>query len=173
MKQKGFSTSLVIITALLVAVIVSYFMFVRKPSDEEGPILKPEIGNSDQTADPLLVGNNAIYVSDTKSDTRVNVDFAIFAKDGYVVIHENNGGIPGAILGNSNSLSVGESRSFQVPLSRKSVDGEILYAMLHSDNGDGEFNPADDLPIRDDKGNIIFMGFQISNDAIEPGVISL
>ncbi|MCH7883322.1 hypothetical protein IIA95_02825 [Patescibacteria group bacterium] len=159
MNKIGFSTLLVIVV-LLVVVVIGYFVFVQKPAEQTN-------------INPLLVGDNAIYVSNTKPATMVNVGFAILAGGGYVVIHEDGEGKPGAIVGNSIFLPQGENRDFEVTLSRESVDGEVLYAMLHSDNGDGVFNPAEDSPIQNDQGNIILMRFQISSDATEPGAISL
>lgn len=49
----------------------------------------------------------------------------------------------------------------EVMLSRPSVDGENLFAMLHQDNGDGVFNLSDDAPIKDDEGNIVVVKFMI------------
>lgn len=155
--QRGFSTLLVIVV-LLVVVVIGYFAFVQKPAEQTSP---------------LLVGDNAIYVSDIKPATMVNVGFAILSGGGYVVIHEDSEGKPGAIVGNSILLPQGENRDFEVTLSQESVDGEVLYAMLHSDNGDGVFNPAEDSPIQDNQGNIILMRFQVSSNATEPEVISL
>lgn len=130
-------------------------------------------GGSEDTTAPLLVGDNAIYVSDAMPAVSVQVGFAVLAEGGYVVMHEDSEGKPGAIIGNSDVLSQGESQDFEVMLSRESVDGETLYAMLHSDNGDGAFNPAEDKPIKDDQENVVLMRFQVSSDAEESGVISL
>lgn len=161
--KKGFPKLLIIIL-LIIVVVAGYFMFFQKPTGSTEPT---------EPTNSLLIGDNAIFISDTKPATMVNVGFAIFAEGGYVVIHEDNEGKPGAIVGNSTMMSEGESRDFEILLSRESVDGEALYAMLHSDNNDGVFNPAEDSPIKDDQGNIILMKFQISSDATEPGAISL
>jgi len=171
--RQGSATICIVIAALLTAAVVSYFAFIRKPAVEDGLMPEPPIGDSGDTTEPLLVGNNAIFVSDAKPATRVKIGFAILAGGGYVVIHEESGGKPGAIVGNSNTLPQGERRDFEATLSRESVDGETLYAMLHSDNGDGAFNAADDPPIRDDQGNIVLMKFQVSSSAEESGAISL
>ena len=77
---------------------------------------------------------------------------------------------PTESVGSTSQLLIGDN---EMPLSRESVDGEVLYAMLHFDNGDGVFNPAEDSPIIDDQGNIILMRFQVSESATEPDAISL
>jgi len=123
---------------------------------------------------PLLVGGNAIYVADQRVGLSLNVSFAILGSDGYVVIHEDTGGVFGSIIGASEMLISGEGKDFSVTLSRYGIDGETLYAMLHSDNGDGEFNPSDDLPIKDNSGSTVFMRFMISSSAEDqPAAISL
>ncbi|MCH7759019.1 hypothetical protein IID20_01545 [Patescibacteria group bacterium] len=171
MNQKGYSITYIIIV-IIVVVAAAYFIFMREPAVKKDLIQEPPISGSTNTVEPLLIGNNAIYVSDVKPSTSVKVGFAILAGGGYVVIHEDSEGKPGAIIGNSDVLPQGENRDFDVELTRESIDDETLYAMLHSDNGDGEFNPAEDPPINS-QGSIILMKFQVSASAEEPGAISL
>ena len=154
--------TLIIILVLLIIGFGAFFLY-QTPTEEITP----------STTAPLIVGENAIFVSDQKPATTLNIGFADLAEDGYVVIHEENGGKPGAIIGNSVFLLVGDTRSFSVDLSRIAIDNEFLFAMLHKDNGDGEFNPAEDTPVRDDQGNIVLMKFLISNTAEEPAAINL
>lgn len=165
MNKKRGSAAIIIIVIILAAV-VAYFLYFRSPAVEP-------ISDSGDTGAPLLVGDNAIYVSDAKPAATVMVGFAVLADGGYVVIHEDSDGKPGAIVGNSDILSQGENKDFEAALSRESIDGETLYAMIHSDNGDGEFNPAEDLPIKDDQENVVLMKFQVSESAEEPGAVSL
>ena len=166
----GFALFVIII---VVAAAVVYFAFMREPAAEEGLMSESSTSDSDDTMAPLIVGNNVIYVSDAKPLARIRVGLAILAGGGYVVIHEDSEGKPGAIVGNSDILPQGESRGFEITLSRESLDGETFYAMLHSDNGDGVFNPAEDAPIKDDQGNIVLMIFHISSSAEEPDAFSL
>ena len=173
MNQKRFSTIHSIIVVVIIIAAVSYFSFMRETVVEDKLIQEPLIGDSGDTAKPLLIGNNAIYVSSVKPATNIKVGFAVLAGGGYVVIHEDSKGSPGAIIGSSDRLSPGENRGFDIALSRESVDGETFHAMLHSDNGDGIFNAVDDFPVKDSQGNIILMKFQISNRAEEPEAISL
>ena len=173
MNQGGFTNKFFIICAVLTIAAVSYFVFIREPAVEDESMTDSSVNDSGDMMAPLLGGKNAIYVPDVMPATNVNVGFANFGDGGYVVIHEDNDGKPRAIVGNSTLLSQGENKNCEVMLSRESVDGETLYAMLHSDNGDGVFNPADDPPTTDDQGNIVLMKFQIRVDAEEPGEVSL
>ena len=171
-QQKGFSAIFIVIV-VVVLVAAAYFIFMRESAIEKDIVPEPPISDSDDTMEPLLIGNNAIYVSDAKPSTSVKVGFAILANSGYVVIHEDSASKPGAIVGSSDILLQGESKDFEVMLSREGIDGETLYAMLHSDNGDDTFDPVEDSPIKDDRGNIILMKFQISSSADESDAISL
>ncbi len=66
--------------------------------------------------------------------------------DGFVVIHEDSGGMPGAILGFA-AVAAGVSTDVSVELDRPVTDGERLHAMLHFDAGVlGTFEAGTDLP---------------------------
>ncbi|MEM9071239.1 MAG: hypothetical protein AAGE52_22195 [Myxococcota bacterium] len=70
-----------------------------------------------------------------------NVEAAV---DGFVVIHEDSSGAPGAILGNA-PVSAGSTDDVAVELDRPVTDGETLHAMLHVDEGViGTFEPGTD-----------------------------
>lgn len=84
------------------------------------------------------------------------------ATSGYVVVHSDNGGVPGTVRGVSGLLSAGVSREVMIELSRASIAGETLWAMLHQDDGDGEFEfPGADTPLRDDAGEMIMVSIPI------------
>jgi hypothetical protein len=163
-KKQG-SAAIVIILVVLVAAVGLYFMYMQ-PVADDGTAAK-------DTTSTLLVGENAIYVATQHPDEHVHVSMSVLKSGGYVVVHANNEGKPGSILGNSSLLPAGGSENFDVELSRSSKDGEIMHAMLHMDNGDGIFNAADDAPIKDIDGNIIMMQFSVSKDAEEPADNSL
>lgn len=155
----------ILIVGIIVIVIGAIVLFVRPTQVEE-----------DQTGSPasgFLVGSNAIYVADQQPGDIVSISMAVLQTSGYVVIHEDKDGVLGAILGSSKVLTQGQSTDVNISLSRISQDGEILYAMLHVDDGDGVFDLTQDEPVKNDQGNIILMAFNISLTAKEPGAISL
>ncbi len=53
---------------------------------------------------------------------------------GFVVIHADAGGGPGAVLGNA-AISAGTTQDIQVVLVRSALNGERLHAMVHWDRG--------------------------------------
>lgn len=114
---------------------------------------------------PMIVSENAILAENQTPGISAKINFASFPEGGYIVIHEEKNGAPGLILGSVSHLLPGESKDLEVMLSRKSVDKENLFAMLHKDNGDGVFKASDDSPIKDDEGNIVMMKFTIEEMA--------
>ena len=122
----------------------------------------------------LIISDNAIYVSEQKPGKIVLVSLIQFEKPGFVVIHEDNAGVPGKILGVSNLLARGETKNLPpITLSRETKDGEVIYAMLHFDNGDDKFDAANDKPVLDKVGNEPMMTIAIvSEDAVESGIVN-
>jgi len=143
-------------TLIVIFVVFTLFFMFTDRIDVSPQVQKPA------TDSFLLVGDNAIYAVDQKPGLAVRINAALFAKTGFVVIHEDNNGKPGAIIGSSNFLSVGNNTNFIINLFRESINGENLFAMLHNDNGDNKFNAANDPPVKDDTGNVIMMKFSIS-----------
>ena len=112
----------------------------------------------------VRVGLHAIYVSDMKPGTSVQVGFVELVKKGYVIIHAVENGKPGKILGASDLLREGRSEGIEIELKSSIPDGTELIAMLHKNIGDARFSATNDPPVTED-GNIIFMRFQVSSNA--------
>lgn len=126
------------------------------------------------TSSGLVISKNAIYVAGQIPGSSVLVAMVRLEKPGFVVIHEDLNGQPGKILGQSNLIEVGEKENLPViELSRATQDGETIYAMLHFDNGDGNFDATKDKPIIDSVSNApMMMVIAVSKDVIEPEVIN-
>lgn len=93
---------------------------------------------------------------------RVVVQQVVYGARGWIVIHEDNAGAPGAVLGQT-ALMPGVSRDVAVTLSRDAVEGEVLYAMLHKDEGvvgTYEF-PGPDSPVLNAMGAAIAPPFTV------------
>jgi len=104
---------------------------------------------------------NLVLVSDYTAGKTATVASVLLENPGYVMIHEDVSGKPGAIIGTSALLPAGESSDVVVNLKRASKEGEVLYAMLHRDDGDGKFQATTDLPLMDSQGNVVVMSFTI------------
>lgn len=66
------------------------------------------------------------------------------AHPGYVVIHRDDNGSPGAVVGSSGLVS----DSFETRVEYNSTGASTFWAMLHHDDGDGTYEfPGDDAPV--------------------------
>ncbi len=129
---------------------------------------------TDNTTDtmPLLVGKNALYVAEQRPGTTVEVSALVMESPGFVVIHENQNGTPGKIIGKSSLLDKDDNGA-AITLDRQTTDGEKLIAMIHKDNGNSTFSETEDTSVKDDQGEDVMMEFEVSANAPEVDIISL
>ena len=161
MEEKKSSKGLII--GIIVVVIVGIFVW-KYFSSKTGP--NEQVGG--EQGEQVSSLTDSIFVANQKPGRFVNVGRAALSKKGFVAIHQEEAGAPGAIIGFSSLLNPVESKNISVTLNRKSVVGENLYAMIHWDNSNGTFNPAEDMPAKDKDGNVVMAKFMISASASEP-----
>ncbi|KKT84878.1 MAG: hypothetical protein UW84_C0046G0002 [Candidatus Collierbacteria bacterium GW2011_GWA2_44_99] len=159
MEEKKSSKGLII--GIIVVVVIGIFVW-RYFSSKNVP--SEQVGEEQQVAGM----EDSIFVANQKPGRFVNVGRATLSKKGYVAIHQEEAGAPGAIIGFGSLLNVGETKNLSVTLNRKSVAGESFYAMIHWDNNNGAFNPSEDAAATDKDGNIVMAKFMISESASEP-----
>jgi hypothetical protein len=102
----------------------------------------------------------AISVPDQAQADRIKVGLTALSEPGYVVIYDDEEG-PGKILGVSRRLPKGVTRDLEVPLQQPPAAG-WYYAMIRRDDGDGNFDPDKDAPVRDARGAIVMTRFLAS-----------
>ena len=161
MEEKKSSKGLII--GIIVVVVIGifvwrYFSSKNAPSEQVGTEQNGQVAGME----------DSIFVASQKPGRFVNVGRAVLSKKGFVAIHQEEAGAPGAIIGFGSLLNPVESKNFSVTLNRKSAVGESLYAMIHWDNDNGAFNPAEDMAATDKDGNIVMAKFMISASASEP-----
>jgi len=161
MEEKKSSKGLII--GIIVVVIIGIFVW-RYFSGRNAA--NDQVGG--EQSEQVTGMEDSIFVANQKPGRFVNVGRATLSKKGYVAIHQEEAGAPGAIIGFSSLLNAVESRNFSVTLNRKSVAGESFYAMIHWDNNNGAFNPSEDAAAKDKDGNIVMAKFMISESASEP-----
>lgn len=110
------------------------------------------------------LGGNAVLLNDQPPGTSVALGMVTLAMNGWVVIHEEENGKPGRILG-ARRFDAGMNRSGNVELLRPTEEGKVYFAMLHADDGDRQFDHTKDLPLQDPKGNAILMRFVTAAEA--------
>lgn len=150
---------IVTVIIIIVLVILGYYMFKGSssaPTTTETPSTEENTSNGDV---------NRVVVADQYPGNIVYVTSAQFAAPGWVAIHEDNAGTPGAIIGSAyfdKGINPGK-----ITLAKKTVEGKLYYAMLHSDDGDKKFDATKDMPLKDASGNIIMKPFRVSSTVSE------
>jgi hypothetical protein len=158
-------TKIILTLGIIVAVGIGV-MFIFFGNDDESKSVENSSG--------FFVRENAIYVAEQSPSNTVSVSIVRLEKPGFAVVHEDINEMPGGILGISNLIASGETAdSLLITLFRPTLDGEMIYVMLHFDNGDGIFDVAKDKPVIDPITNEpVMMIVVISQDATEPDTVS-
>lgn len=123
----------------------------------------PQTGDAPTSG--MMVGKNAIVATDQRPGSEITIAQAYLEKPGYVVIHADAAGKPGAIIGSSAYLSGYQNDKIKVKLSRAVKDGEKLHAMVHAEmSGNKTFEAASDAPISENGGPVYGI-FEVRADA--------
>ncbi len=143
-------TIIVIIALIIIGVIV----FGNKNTDTDMTVPSDDVA----TTEPVSTESNRVVLSDQFPGNVVYVSSVTLTNPGWVEIHKDNAGVPGAIIG-SLYMDKGINPGGKITLTSPTVEGGIYYAMLHSDDGDKIFDASKDLPLKDSKGDIIMRLF--------------
>jgi hypothetical protein len=143
---------IVTVIVIIVLIIIGVLVF-GGDNDDMGTI-----DNPGTTTPGTTVGVNRVVMSDQYPGNIVYLSSVQFENGGWVAIHKDNAGQPGAIIGQTyfeKGINPG-----RVTLTQATVEGGTYYAMLHSDDGDKKFDAAKDLPLRDSNNSIIMKIFR-------------
>jgi hypothetical protein len=112
----------------------------------------------------------SITVSGQTPGNAVTIDSVTLTEPGFIAIHTDQSGKPGPVIGNSDLLPAGTFTGTSVKLTRRSKNGETLYAMLHTDvNGNGVYEfPGVDVPTVDSAGQSVTVPFTIGTASPSP-----
>lgn len=151
---------IVTVIIIIVLIILGYYMFrgdgTSTTPTGETPTTTPNASNGDI---------NRVIVADQYPGNVVYITSAQFAAPGWVAIHEDNAGTPGAIIGSAyfdKGINPGK-----ITLAKKTEEGKLYYAMLHNDDGDKKFDMAKDMPLKDAQGNVILKTFRVTSTVPE------
>lgn len=159
-EQSGIKAWQWIVTILVIIALIIIGVMVSK--NNSGDSMIDDTVMTD-TSGGSINDVNRIVMSDQYPGNVVYISSVQFAKDGWVVIHKDESGKPGAVIGSmyfAKGINPGK-----ITLTSSTVEGGIYYAMLYSDDGDKVFDVTKDLPIKDSKGNIITKLFRASASA--------
>jgi len=132
---------------------------VYEPDNDE-VIKNPRSGEAVASTIEIIEVEPKLRISkqDVASFTTVTVAEVASPGPGWVVVHEDDDGAPGKVIGKI-LVGSGHSEGVAVPLERDIESGEVLFAMLHYDRGSiGEFDDAD-IPVVDAQGDPVMSQF--------------
>jgi hypothetical protein len=148
-----------IIAVLVVAIVVTNPSPPTPPPEE---FADPDPTRYSTFEQMLLVGDNAIYVDNQKSGmASVRVGFVVLSEPGYVVILDDDDGVPGSIIGESHLLLEG-GEHVSIELDQTLEEAAVYYAMLYHDDGDGRFRASEDVQVVDSEESVVLMTFLAS-----------
>ncbi len=158
------------LVALVAVVAIGAYMWVGQNPAEP---VATESTETPVTATGMRAEENMVVVMEQKPGNSVHVSTVYLAEPGYVVIHADNDGAPGAVIGSSSLLKAGENTGITVTITQTTKDGDKLHAMLHSDtDSNGTFSGADQ-PVPSRLGGPISGWFEISSSAEENMPVSI
>lgn len=158
--QSGVKTWQWVVTVIVIIVLIVIGVMVVNNKPAQVPATSNTPADNTLSTAP---GANGIVMSDQYPGNVVYLSSVQMDKAGWVEIHKDNNGQPGAIIG--SAWAPAGISPVKVTLTEPLIDGSTYYAMLHSDNGDQKFNAATDLPIKDANGNIVMRVFHASASA--------
>jgi hypothetical protein len=110
----------------------------------------------------LANGNAGVLVQDQSADTDIRIDKVVLPQEGFVAIHADAGGVPGAVVATSGVLSSGE-QTVTITSDKALNSGGVYYAVVYVDDGDGVFQTPQDTALTDEQGSVVSMSFLVSN----------
>lgn len=115
--------------------------------------------------EPSIQANDQFLAA--ADSNRVTVESAVSDGPGWAVIHADDNGAPGEIVGQA-ALQDGENDQIEVELDRDAENGESFHAMLHVDAGEeGTFEPDQDEAVLDDNDEPITDEFVVDLPSVE------
>ena len=113
-------------------------------------------GDVTDTVVSFVPANSISPTLQSEGDVAV-IDFALLGEAGYVVVHRaTEDDTPGSIIGNSELLPAGSSEAITITLSEDIEGGDVLFFMLHNDDGNGTYEfPGPDTPVTTTDGQPI------------------
>ncbi len=150
----------VTVIVIIILIVLGYYLFKGNGTDN---------GNTNGNATSTETVNeneiNRVVVSDQYPGNVVYISSAQLANGGWVVIHKDNAGKPGAVIGSAYSAK--GIAPVKITLTEKTVNGGTYYAALHADDGDMKFDAAKDAALKNSRGDAIMQIFRASETVSE------
>lgn len=153
---------------LSLTLIAASLAFVACEEDDDETMDTPVTNNQNNTPSQTLTVSDQISNRNSIVVSEVKVDQA-----GWVVVHRdngNNGPVVPAIISTPKALAAGTNTNVKVEIPNVSLtDGEKLWVMVHTDDGDGMYefdtDQSVDGPVMVD-GNVLMTDIELSSPKI-------
>lgn len=125
--------------------------------------MRGEASTEESSQEPISGTSSSLRAENQLAGRSAHVSFVTLAREGWVVIHEDTEGKPGAILG-AAWLPAGSHEQVTVDLLRGMEAGRRYYAMLHREAEAGSeshlFDFTKDFPLQDATSKVIMVSFE-------------
>lgn len=115
-------------------------------SDAPSPVVTTPARDVQAPVRPL--GEDDVRIDPQSPSETVIIRESQFSKRGFIVIHLDEAGKPGKILGVSDVQSVGHHGETWISVSPSLQQGKTYFATLRHDNGDNRYDPTKDEPVK-------------------------
>ncbi len=157
-QASGVKTWQWVVTIIVIIAIIVIGILVSGSKKSETPVVTEPVVTTEPTTVAAL---NRIVMVDQYPGNIVYLSSVQVEKSAWVVIHANNAGQPGEIIG-SVHFAAGLTAGTKITLTKPTVDGGTYYAVIYTSDGAAKFNAKTDLPLKDAKGNVIMKIFHAS-----------
>lgn len=139
------------IIVVIILVVTGIIMLGNRAEDTAMESMK-ENGNQNESL------KNELFAATQSPGREVGIGEVRLTQNAYVVIHRETDGKPGKVIGNSSLLLPGDNHGVLVAVQEDLRDGDRIFAMLHSDDGNGVYEfPGPDAPLKDEAGSIVMI----------------
>jgi hypothetical protein len=154
----GIKTWQWVVTVIVIIALIVIGVMVFGGKSAETPTLgeNPTATSTDQNG-----AANRIVMTDQYPGNIVYLSSVQVATSSWVVIHADNSGVPGKVIGSAH-FDAGINPG-KVTLSESMIDGKTYYAVIYTDNGSGKFDATKDVPLKDSNGQVIMKIFKASS----------
>lgn len=156
MEQNSNKSMVWIVVVVIILIVLGIWFF----STRDGASVTP---TDEETSEEMANTYGRILIDDQFPGKVVYVSSATLPRNGFVVIHKDQAGKPGAVIG-SRYFKKGTNPG-TIDLSESTIEGGTYYAMLHGDeDANSTFDATKDLPLNDKSGNPVMRTFKVTKD---------
>lgn len=140
------------------AIIFAFGLVAAACSDDEPAVATP----------PAMSPAEVVFDAQTSDGTTIVVASVTLPSQGFIAVHSNNDGQPGAVVGHSDLLSAGTSTDVVITLDQPLATTDLLFPMAHIDvdvDGVYDFDPPDvavDLPATTADGKVAVVSAEVT-----------